>query len=293
MTEQTTQTTLIVPDSPKLLRETLCVAQTRIGNSPLDEGRKWEHIHCLERLIDECDRHRPLGPDGKHGDRHTATCGCGHPHAGHWGESASGRTECMEIGCPCGGPDVTRGPRSPAALCGHTVIADDDVLKCVLPRHSTDEHEAADGTTWTPDDEAKCDMAPVVLSTVNRVEEMVVDFRAIKRRLARLEATATQDEATPTAYQAEIVQTLTGAGLGDTIARQIAERLQGRFDIRQRPAAQDGDDDLGPLHAPDLTDPNMTACGESVQPVPVAHDPADGDVECAECLNKNNTRGES
>ena len=65
-----------VSDGPKMLRETLCVAQSRIASSPLDEGRKAEHLARLERLIAECDRHRPLGPDGTHGDRHTATCGC-------------------------------------------------------------------------------------------------------------------------------------------------------------------------------------------------------------------------
>lgn len=69
-------TAYIVPDSPKMLRETLCVAQARIGNSPHDKGRKAEHIARLGRLIDECDRHRPIGPDGKHNDRHTDTCGC-------------------------------------------------------------------------------------------------------------------------------------------------------------------------------------------------------------------------
>jgi hypothetical protein len=71
-----TVTRLNVPDGPKMLRETLCVAQARIGNSPYDEGRKREHIYRLQRLIDECDRHRPIGPDGKHGSRHTPTCGC-------------------------------------------------------------------------------------------------------------------------------------------------------------------------------------------------------------------------
>lgn len=64
-----------VPDEPKMLRETLCVAQTMIGNFDLS-GRSDEHIARLQRLIDACDEHRPLGPDGKHGDRHTATCGC-------------------------------------------------------------------------------------------------------------------------------------------------------------------------------------------------------------------------
>jgi hypothetical protein len=63
-------------DGPKMLRETLCVAQAMIGNFHLDRGRKREHIDRLQRLIDACDAHRPLGPDGKHGDRHTPTCGC-------------------------------------------------------------------------------------------------------------------------------------------------------------------------------------------------------------------------
>ena len=64
------------PDTPKMLRETLCVAQTRIGASGLDAGRTREHVDRLQRLIDACDAHRPIGPDGKHGDRHTPTCGC-------------------------------------------------------------------------------------------------------------------------------------------------------------------------------------------------------------------------
>lgn len=67
-------TTLTSSDSPKMLRETLCVAQTYVGQSGL--ARADDDIARLQRLIDECDRHRPLGPDGKHGDRHTDTCGC-------------------------------------------------------------------------------------------------------------------------------------------------------------------------------------------------------------------------
>lgn len=63
-------------DSPKMLRETLCVAQTRIINSGLDDGRLEHHVARLQLLIAECDRHRPLGPDGKHGNLHTETCGC-------------------------------------------------------------------------------------------------------------------------------------------------------------------------------------------------------------------------
>ena len=70
-----------VDDSPKMLKETLCVAQTAINefyrNADKVTAARWqEHIYRLQRLIDECDRHRPVGPDGKHNDRHTATCGC-------------------------------------------------------------------------------------------------------------------------------------------------------------------------------------------------------------------------
>lgn len=69
-------TTLNVPDSPKMLRETLCHAQAWIANGDPDDARARWHIARLQRLIDECDRHRPLGLDGKHGDLHTDTCGC-------------------------------------------------------------------------------------------------------------------------------------------------------------------------------------------------------------------------
>jgi hypothetical protein len=69
-------TRLNVFDSPKMLIETLAVAQGRVGNSHYDEPRKREHIDRLQRLIDECERHRPTGRGGKHGDMHTLTCGC-------------------------------------------------------------------------------------------------------------------------------------------------------------------------------------------------------------------------
>ncbi len=69
------RTILSIPDTPKMIRETLCVAQTAIGLAAVGD-RVREHIDRLGRLVDECDRHRPLGNDGKHGDRHTPTCGC-------------------------------------------------------------------------------------------------------------------------------------------------------------------------------------------------------------------------
>jgi len=69
-------TTYVVTDGPKMLRETLCVAQSALGHSFPDDGRLREHLNRLGRLIEECDRHRPIGTNGKHGDTHTATCGC-------------------------------------------------------------------------------------------------------------------------------------------------------------------------------------------------------------------------
>lgn len=63
----------ISTDSPKMLREALCVAQSALALYAVSPDR---HLAVLGRLIDECDRHRPLGSDGKHDDLHTATCGC-------------------------------------------------------------------------------------------------------------------------------------------------------------------------------------------------------------------------
>lgn len=67
-------TTLIVQDSIKMLRETFCQAQQLVLAS--SDPRAREHSDRLQRLIDDCDRQRPLGPGGKHDDRHTPTCGC-------------------------------------------------------------------------------------------------------------------------------------------------------------------------------------------------------------------------
>lgn len=61
-------------DSLKMIRESLCLAQVTIGHTGLP--RADEHVLRLERLINDIDRQRPLGTDGKHGDRHTPTCGC-------------------------------------------------------------------------------------------------------------------------------------------------------------------------------------------------------------------------
>ena len=65
-----------IEDGPKMLRESLCLAQAALYISPYNSDYIKSHAERLQRLINECDRHRPLGPDGKHGDRHTDTCGC-------------------------------------------------------------------------------------------------------------------------------------------------------------------------------------------------------------------------
>jgi hypothetical protein len=54
--------------NPKGLRERLCAQES---NVPDDFTR--QEIGRLIRLLD---LHRPVGSDGKHGTRHTPTCGC-------------------------------------------------------------------------------------------------------------------------------------------------------------------------------------------------------------------------
>jgi hypothetical protein len=69
----------LVTDSPKMLREALCLAQSAITHwalSGYDRSTVPGHVARIGDLIAQLDRHRPLGPDGKHGDRHTPTCGC-------------------------------------------------------------------------------------------------------------------------------------------------------------------------------------------------------------------------
>jgi len=54
----------------KSLREALCLAQTH------PSGLDTQQSALIQLVIAQIDRHRPLGPDGKHGNRHTFTCGC-------------------------------------------------------------------------------------------------------------------------------------------------------------------------------------------------------------------------
>lgn len=74
-----------------MLREKLCSAQ--VGNDWPPDVQV-----VVADLINLIDVHRPLGPDGKHDDRHTPTCGCGdrpqHP-CGDW-----------PAPCNCNNPDT-------------------------------------------------------------------------------------------------------------------------------------------------------------------------------------------
>lgn len=60
----------------KMLRETLCRAQSLAGNRTTDVDSRLYDMHRLQWLIDEIDMHRPLDKAGKHGSLHTPTCGC-------------------------------------------------------------------------------------------------------------------------------------------------------------------------------------------------------------------------
>jgi len=68
----------VIPD-PKATREALCAAQSALNEQArrgIDVDTTPSRVARLGTLIELIDTQRPLGPDGKHGDRHTALCGC-------------------------------------------------------------------------------------------------------------------------------------------------------------------------------------------------------------------------
>ena len=73
-------TTANIPvSSLRSTREALCLAQTALhawAGSGINANLVPGYVDRIGDLVNEIDVHRPLGPDGKHGDRHTATCGC-------------------------------------------------------------------------------------------------------------------------------------------------------------------------------------------------------------------------
>ncbi len=66
---------LLPIEDVKATREALCAAQTAVSRSVHPAVGTYLG-RLLQELIDACDKHRPLAPNGKHGDLHTATCGC-------------------------------------------------------------------------------------------------------------------------------------------------------------------------------------------------------------------------
>lgn len=65
--------------TPKAVREALCAAQVALVKrmaQGFDADTVPTHVDQLAILINRIDEFRPLGPDGKHGDRHTSFCGC-------------------------------------------------------------------------------------------------------------------------------------------------------------------------------------------------------------------------
>lgn len=59
----------------KMMREYLCRFQSMVIRFTPSDQRTPE-VPYLQHLINEIDKHRPLGSNGKHGTLHTETCGC-------------------------------------------------------------------------------------------------------------------------------------------------------------------------------------------------------------------------
>ena len=74
--------TYVVPVSPKMLLETLCVVEFALNELERQwpgynaGGRVEAHLERVRALMAECQRKRPTGVGGKHDDLHTDECGC-------------------------------------------------------------------------------------------------------------------------------------------------------------------------------------------------------------------------
>lgn len=62
----------------KTLREDLCVAQSALSyySVTADPNAQIGRIKRRDAIVQQIDKLRPLGPDGKHKNRHTEFCGC-------------------------------------------------------------------------------------------------------------------------------------------------------------------------------------------------------------------------
>lgn len=74
--------TYALPLSPKTLRETMCVVESALSALERERpgfnagGTIASHRERVAQIIRECNRKRPTGSDGKHGNLHTDECGC-------------------------------------------------------------------------------------------------------------------------------------------------------------------------------------------------------------------------
>lgn len=74
--------TYVVPVSPKMLLETLCVVEFALNELERQRpgynagGRIERHLERVRALMSECQRKRPTGVGGKHDSLHTDECGC-------------------------------------------------------------------------------------------------------------------------------------------------------------------------------------------------------------------------
>jgi hypothetical protein len=75
MTEYMPTSVVLTDHTLKSVREALCAAQTAVGQF-YTSSQKDLWVATLGSLIADIDRQRPIGPDGKHGNRHTPFCQC-------------------------------------------------------------------------------------------------------------------------------------------------------------------------------------------------------------------------
>jgi hypothetical protein len=62
--------------SIKTVGEALSYAEAAVVNFYPANSQRHRYADVIRELLRDVARQRPTGPDGKHGDRHTATCGC-------------------------------------------------------------------------------------------------------------------------------------------------------------------------------------------------------------------------
>lgn len=86
--------TYVLPLTPKTLMETMCVVESALHALERERpgfnagGSIQSHLERIRLVMDECERKRPTGSNGKHGNLHTPECGCHLPTAASSGAGA-------------------------------------------------------------------------------------------------------------------------------------------------------------------------------------------------------------